>query len=483
MKNNIIYIAICLLLFSSIGCAKIEEMQDDPNRATEVTPNLILTNIEIQAFNNVSLSAALASRYLTFTDGVNGNQYYGWTRAGFGDYDNLKQVNKMVEEAERVNLEVYKILGKFFNSYFIVELSQVFGDVPYSEAVDVANEIYAPSYDSQKDIFIKVLQDLKSASEALAQNNETISGDIIYDGNNMNWRKLINSYYLRVLMGLSKKTDIAELDVIGRFREVVGNPSKFPIFESNDDNGALQYYNIQNNRYPTYNNNDIQTAYYMEKTFVDRLKVLEDYRLFVFADKKPNSVNAPDNDFDAYGGLLGSAPFDENSAQAVAGNASRIAPRYYNDPINEPSLLMGYPELQFILAEAVSRGWIPGNADDHYKRGIRASFEFFKAENVEVYLANPVIQLSPANELQSILEQKHIAMFMNTGWQIFYEQRRTGFPEFDVSGGGVLNGGKIPKRWMYPEKEATDNPIHLEEAISRQYVEGDNVNGEMWLIK
>src|SRR5690554_6779928 len=106
MKNYIIYTAFCLLLFSSVGCTKIEDMQDDPNRATEVTPNLILTNIEVQAFNNVSLSGALAGRYLTFTDAVNNNQYYGWTRAGYGGYDNLKQVKKMVEEAERTDAEV-----------------------------------------------------------------------------------------------------------------------------------------------------------------------------------------------------------------------------------------------------------------------------------------------------------------------------------------------------------------------------------------
>lgn len=483
MKIKFTNIILCFLLLSSLGCTKIEDMQGDPNRAIEVTPGLILTNIEIQAFNNVSLSGALASRYLTFTDGLNQNQYYGWTRAQYGEYDNLKQVKKMVEEAERTDFEVYKILAKFFNSYFIVEISQIFGDVPYSQAIDVAGEVYAPSYDSQKDIYVKVLEDLQSASNALAQNDETILGDIIYDGNKLKWRKLINSYYLRVLMSLSNKADASELNVIGRFKEIIDNPAQYPLFESNDDNGTLQYYNIQGNRYPTYNNNEIQTAYYMEKTFVDRLKALEDQRLFVFADKKPSSSNAADNDFEAYGGLLGSAPFDENTSQAVAGNASRIAPRYYNDPINEPSLLIGYSELQFILAEAASRGWINGSAEEYYNNGIRGSFNFYDLDGVEDYITNPGVPLGTTDQIASILEQKHIAMFMNTGWQIFYEQRRTGFPEFTVSGGGVLNGGKIPKRWMYPENEATNNPVHLEEAISRQYPEGDNVNGEMWLIK
>lgn len=485
MKKYIIHTTWFLTLFITVGCTNIEDLQDDPNRATQVTPSLILTNIEVQAFNNISLSGAMASRYLSFTNSVNVNQYYNWSQSpsSYDDYDNLKQVSKMVEEAERTGEEVYGILAKFFNSYFIVELTQIFGDVPYSEAVNVKEEIYAPKYDSQKDIFVKVLNDLKEASDAMALTDGTIAGDIIYQGDKTKWRKLINSYYLRILIGLSQKADLPELNIPERFNEIVANPSKFPLFESNDDNGALKFFNIQDSRYPYFNDNDIQTAYYMETTFVDRLRFLEDPRLFVFADKKSQAANAEETDFDAYDGLMGSAPYDQISAKAVAGGASRLDSRYYFDPINEPSLLMGYAELQFILAEAASRGWITADVDGFYKEGIRASFNFFKVNGVDDYLAKPAVQLDAANEIKSILQQKHIAMFMNTGWQIFFEQRRTGFPEFDVSGGGVLNSGRIPKRWLYPESETTNNAVNLEEAISRQFPEGDNINGVMWLIK
>ncbi len=485
MKNNILYTALFLIMLSVIGCTKTEELQDDPNRATQVTPSLILTNIEVQAFGNISLNAGMASRYLSFTNSVNVNQYYNWSQSptSYDDYDNLKQVSKMVEEAERTEEEVYAILAKFFNSYFIVELTQVFGDVPYSESVKVTEEIYAPKYDAQKDIFVKVLNDLKEASDALAQTDGSIAGDIIYQGDKGKWRKLINSYYLRILIGLSRKADVAELNIAARFNEVVADPAKYPLFESNDDNGALEYFNIQDSRYPYFNDNDIQTAYYMETTFVDRLKAFEDPRLFVFADNKSSSTNAEETDFNAYDGLLGSAPFDEISAKAVAGEASRLDSRYYFDPINEPSLLMGYAELQFVLAEAASRNWIAGDVDDYYKEGIRASFDFFNVNGVDDYLAKPAVQLDATNTIKSILEQKHIAMFMNAGWQIFFEQRRTGFPEFDVSGGGVLNGGRIPKRWLYPESETTNNTANLEEAISRQFPNGDNINGVMWLVE
>ncbi|MAG88548.1 MAG: hypothetical protein CMB97_14525 [Flavobacteriaceae bacterium] len=101
----------------------------------------------------------------------------------------------------------------------------------------------------------------------------------------------------------------------------------------------------------------------------------------------------------------------------------------------------------------------------------------------EDYFDNDRIDLDAGNEIQKILEQKYISMFMNTGWQIFFEQRRTGFPEFNTDGAGILNNGRIPKRWMYPMDEATNNAEHLEEAINRQFSEGDDINAQMWLLK
>jgi hypothetical protein len=72
---------------------------------------------------------------------------------------------------------------------------------------------------------------------------------------------------------------------------------------------------------------------------------------------------------------------------------------------------------------------------------------------------------------------------MNTGWQPFFEQRRTGFPVFETVGAGILNGGKIPKRWMYPTDEYNNNRVNVENAVKSQYSEGDNINGVMWLLQ
>jgi hypothetical protein len=295
---------------------------------------------------------------------------------------------------------------------------------------------------------------------------------------------LVKTLSLRVLINLSHKENNAKLNVKHRFQEIVSNPAQYPLFASNADNAQLPFYDLEGNRYPHFNNN-LQTAYYLDESFVSLLQDLRDPRLFRLADRAPQGASLPENDFSAYGGLSGSAPLDENTRKAVAGEASKIAPRYYNNPVNEPSLAVGYAELQFILAEAVVRGWISGDAASFYRNGIEASMAFYKVPEAAIaeYLAREEVQLQAGKELEMILTQKYIAFFMNSGWQPFYEQRRTGFPAFDVSGSGVLNDKMIPKRWMYPESEFDLNRAQVEAAISHQYPSGDNINGAMWLLQ
>ena len=59
----------------------------------------------------------------------------------------------------------------------------------------------------------------------------------------------------------------------------------------------------------------------------------------------------------------------------------RINRRYpdLNNPVNEPLILVGYPEQEFLIAEGISRGWVTGagTAEEHYNNGITASMKFY----------------------------------------------------------------------------------------------------------
>jgi hypothetical protein len=483
--KTIKFTGLIMLLLLANGCRDFEELQNDPNRATQTHPSLLLTTIEVSAFNVLDLGAGLASRMLVFTDGASNEQYYGWLRAGYGRYNHLRQVVKMDEEAQRLELDNYRALALFFKSYHIIELTKTFGDVPYREAVKAPSGIYSPAYDPQEDIFLQVLDDLKAANAGLNANEAAITGDIIYEGDILKWKKLINSFSLRVLMSLSLKTGNDDLDVINRFNEIVNDPDRYPLFTSNDDNAALTFNVSAGNNYPFFNNNGLKTAYYLEESFVDLLKSYEDPRLFIFADRKPLGSGLPETDPGAYGGLDGSAPLSDNTNRLLDGEASPVDKRYHSDAINEPSVALGYAEVEFTLAEAAARGWIADDAEEHYVKGIRASLDFHRipASEQDTYLLQPEVVYAPAEGLEMIITQKYIHYFMNGGWEPFYNHLRTGYPVFSVDGGGILNNGKVPMRWMYPQEELQLNSQNIHDAIARQYPDGDDINGVMWLWK
>jgi hypothetical protein len=484
MKNLLPLLLLLLLL--QTGCKKFSEFQTDPNKSTVATPDLLLNSIEQTAFQSSDVAVAFASRQLVYTDAVSLQQYYGWTRGSYNAYNNLRQVIKMEESATNQNKPEYLPIAKFFKAWYFLQLTQMFGDIPYANALKGAENINTPTYDRQEDIYLSILEDLKLANSLISNTSANVSGDIVYNGNIQQWKKAINSLSLRVLMSLSVKEGNTKLEVKKRFAEIATGASTYPIMTSNTDNAQLKFYDLLNNRYPYFNSNDMQTAYYMEETFVDLLKSLKDVRLFAFADKAPKFSTLPATDFNAYGGAKGSAPVNENNARSVAGELSKVNPRYYNNPVNEPSIALGFAEVQFILAEGVLRGWISGDAKTYYENGIKASMLFYNIDqtSINAYVAQPAVQLGAGSSgISNIITQKYIASFLNSSWQPFYEQRRTGFPVFDVTGAGVLNNKQIPKRWMYPESELRLNQVNVSAAVAAQYPSGDDINGLMWSIK
>jgi hypothetical protein len=485
MKKYSLYILFFLLLTGMDSCKKFESFQTDPNRTTAASPDLLLPTIEQNAFREITTSPALASRQLVYTLSASNDQYYGWTRGSFNDYNSLRQVVRMELEANRVNKQAYIAIAKFFRAYFAMRLTLAFGDIPYTEALKGDEGQYTGKYDRQQDLFPALLNELNEANNILSTSTELVQGDIIYNGNLLKWRKVINSFTLRVLINLSTKANNATLNVKQRFAEIINNPTKYPLFTGNADNAQLPFYDLAGNRYPYYNSNDLQTDYYLEQSFAELLKTYKDPRLFKFAVKAPKFSALGDKDFSAYAGAPGSALITEVTTKVVAGEVSKIHARYYNNPVNEPSVAMSYWELQFIIAEAIVRGWITGNANDYYMKGIQASMEFYgiDATSITDYKNLPEVQLKAGEEIKAIITQKYIASFMNSGWLPFYEQRRTGFPVLDVSGSGVLNNKQVPKRWMYPEPELRLNEASVSEAITRQFQQSDDINGVMWLLK
>jgi hypothetical protein len=529
MKSKYIIGLLALAIISSTACNKrIEEISTNPNQATKVPPNLLL----IKQLNDLSSGLngiepwGAVSRYNQFhcrNYQYYGDNFYSFTGGPFGVYNsNLKNIDRM--EAEAINagasaVNPYGAIAKFLKAYYYYNLTSLMGDVPMSEAVKGLDGTFSPKYDDQKAVFMQILKWLDEANDdltTLVNNNDitlVASSDIFYTANLTKWRKLVNTFKLRVLISLSKKATDTDLKIGTRFTDVISNSTKYPIFVDANDNFKYVY-NDAVNRYPTtpvaFGFDALRLN--MAETYVKSCTDIKDPRVLVTCEPAWKIVD--DNayvptDFRAFIGSPTGQDQNVMESNALTGKVSLINRyRYYRTNIGENFILVGYNEMCFNIAEAINRGWITGVAEDWYKKGIQGSLAFYGiidgsnsvnylrigqslgswttssfTFNFNTYYAQPTVQYETGNVgLNKILIQKYIASFQNSGWEPYYNYRRTGIPAF--SGGvGIGNNGVVPVRWTYPTSEQNINATNWKTSVDKQFSGNDNLNGQMWLLK
>lgn len=527
MKLHKLILTILALGLTLSGCEqRFSELEQDPNRPTQAPSSLVFNGVLNDLYGTAGGGGWNdAQRYNQFY-ASNYNYYstneYSWTTTGF-QYTTLKNVVKMEEEAKRAGLpdvNPYSALGKFMRAFYFVNMTRRVGDLPMTEALRDLDNL-TPKYNTQKEVYAQSLTWLDEANADLtaligkADNN--LQGDIYFGNDLRKWQKAVNTFKLRVLISLSRKEADTDLNIKARFAEVLANPAKFPVMTGMDDN--LQY--VYNNTFNKYNRSpdnfgNNATRENMAATYLGTLTALRDPRTFVVAEPAAAKLAAglKPTDFGAFVGASSGEDLADMSAKANKGEYSfQNRRRYYSTYTAEPYIILGYPELQFNIAEGINRGWAvstsaAGNAEDAYRKGILASWGFYGLKdgsndvyfsrdggyrefntysinaNFAEYYAQPDVRYAGSGQtgLNQILTQKYLAFFQNSGLEAFYNQRRTGVPTF-LTGVGTGNSGRIPKRWLYPNSERTTNAANLKEALDRQYGGKDDVNETMWLLK
>lgn len=280
------------------------------------------------------------------------------------------------------------------------------------------------------------------------------------------------------------------MNVSEQIRQIVSNPGKYPLMESLQDNMQITYYGSADDQYDLYPDNASKLAniYFIGETYVSQLRRTEDPRIFIQmvpGENQNKDIEGREKMFSSYVGGVTGHTIEALQQQGSDRLLAYINYATYVTPTGKPCVQLGYQELQFTLAEAANRGWIAGNAETYYQNGIRADMEFYGVtrEEIEEFLAKPVNIYQGNNEkgLRQIREQKYVTLFQNSGYQAFFEQRRTGVPEFSVGEGNA--NGKIPLRWMYPTREKQYNEANLKAALQSQFNGSDDINDVMWFIK
>ncbi|MDQ6482047.1 SusD/RagB family nutrient-binding outer membrane lipoprotein [Dyadobacter sp. LHD-138] len=486
------------------SCADFQEINTNPNAATSVSPQMLATNLILNITSVSYLDPMLLSKAINHTEFPSSMQYNNLGKQEYSGFVVLTNVAKMINLApEGAQKNAYTGLGKFVRAWRFYEMTMRLGDIPYADALQGETGTIRPAYSTQKEVFLAILKELEEADQAFSQ-GANFAGDPIYNGDVAKWRKVVNTFALKVLLSLSAKEADTDLNIKSRFNTIVTTK---PIFQSSADNFQRVYSDVAGQRYPWFKLNNQGLIYTVMSTMiVDKLKELEDYRLFYYAAPSPIKIAAgvSASSYDAYRAVNPSAVYSDLTAVASSKDYSNLNARYSELANSEPIYLIGYPVLQFMLAEASLRGWISGTpTSTYYENAIRASMQFtanntpdnadfhhnrkINADYITSYLASDKVKLSGTTQqqLEKIMTQRYLGTFLQSGFDSYFENRRTGFPVFPVNplSNNNTDKDKIPVRWMYPDTEINYNYDNLTKAIQSQYGGNDDYNQKMWLLK
>ncbi|MET0635292.1 MAG: SusD/RagB family nutrient-binding outer membrane lipoprotein [Chitinophagaceae bacterium] len=486
---NIVALAVIVLC---IGCTrKFEELNTDPNRPTGITPGVILGQLQYRIVNTAINQGRFFTHELMQVDvprastGAGGLHRYVIQpgAAVWSDfYRYLTDIQDIYNIAAGLNDNNYMGIALVYKCWAYSILTDLYGDVPFSQATKGTEGTFLPAFDKQKDIYVRLLNDLDTANVLFnTTKGLTFGGDIVYDANAasgagaeiLKWKKFANSLKLRLLLRIIKRD--GEINVTEQISQMLADPAKYPLFTGNADDAILKYPGTTPYFNPFYLTRQLEwrDGNYFSKYFIDHLNVVSDPRLAIWATRVTVNGNS------VYQGIESGYP--TTVSYPVGANSS------YPDALKtftSLGIMMTYAELEFIEAELALKGFATGKTPaQHYEAGIAASIKQWGAEMPAGFLSQPGILYDASapveTQLEMIIQQKYYAFFFND-YQSWFEKRRTGYPVLPI-GAGVPVENKFPSRVPYPTYLQSLNPASLADAVKS--MGGDDTNIKVWWDK
>ena len=502
---------IAIILFSACGLiglnacdAGFDEMNVNKTAAIAINPVFALNNAVINTTPpspTVQYEMGIVQQMISPNSGVlagaNFNQdNRDYTQATWQRYyrsviRNTYDVIATTKDPARTNLVN---MAKILQSYAFLVLTDTYGDIPYTEAgKGYTDQKVYPKYDKQQAIYAGIIKDISDAVAALDASKTRETADVLFGGDVAKWKKFGNSLLLRIGMRLSK-VDATQA------QSLVSKALAGGVITTNADNVLILHDANYLNSIGQLLNATEANNFYLAAPFVDYLKKTNDPRLRSIAVRYVGATSGTQQtpakavidpavqigmpfgyDNSSISGpvkTLGLASFYDFS-QADRTRMNKTTARAYLVTASQTNLL---------LAEAVTRGWVTGNAKDYYEAGVKAHMaqvsemdanSVVSSAAVEAYLAaNP---FNSTTALEQINTQYWISCFLN-GPEAFANFRRTGFPKLSANPfpGKAIKGDFI-NRLTYPNSEISVNSVNVKAAIANQGA--DDLDTKVWWHK
>jgi hypothetical protein len=472
------FLLLSLSCFSLLSCDKnFEDINTDPNRISEISPGTLLnpTLFELSSFNmgkadDVTFNLMqVMLPYPSATGGIHRYEitentgsstwttYYKWL-------NNIKEIKRAADTAKDVN---YQAIAMVLNAWVYSNLTDCFGYIPMDEAVSAEEGVLQPKYNSQQEVYTKILSDLDSANRLFNSTRAMSFGtEILYNNNVANWKRFCNSLNMRLLLRVSRRSEMNSLE---KLRTMIANPAVYPVFTANDQGAILRFTGVTPLISPWGRPQDFTTFRAASKFFLDTLNAFNDPRRARFASQARNSAGTANI---GYRGIPSGYSGNETQFDYIPSNMLQAL-------ITAPMIcpILTYGEVEFIKSEIYFRDNKHDSAKACYERGVKGAIEQWGAAMPANYFTN--VDAAYNGTLSRILMQKYYALFF-TDYQQWFEYRRTGLPVLPI-GAGMLNGQKMPVRFLYPVSQRVYNASGYQQAVDA--MGGDDINIKVWWEK
>jgi hypothetical protein len=474
-KNIVMSTALAgLLLFSSACEKEFLDVNQNPNNPADATVELVLpTALGYTAYtmgNQYQIIGGVISQY--WTQGPTASQYLDydkyiinasdqdrpWMQLYSGALNDLKFVENRAKAEDK---PYYEAISLLMQAYIYQYLTDIYGDIPFSEALKGEAEngaITSPKYDPQEKVYQGLVDMVDRGLALLNEDSDVLPGndDLVYGGDLLLWWKFGNTLKLKILLREADKNPtaaqagITALDTSGaQYLDAAGEDARI-LFSTTKFNTNPLFSAIQGlNNVPNL---------IASETSIHFLDSTGDPRIDVFYNPNASGVHV--------GMAQGHAHNLPNPAAESPTKYSRPSPNVAG--AEAPVILMSVSESKFLQAEAAARGWLTGSDATLYEEGVKASFEYWglNPDDADSLLVNPAVAYpaggSLADKRKAIFIQKWVAMNSTQGIEAWIEHRRTFANDANQflkpSEESSLAKPLLPQRLAYPSVELTRNP-------------------------
>ena len=532
------FLAIALVaMFSLNSCTDFDDLNKDPNKSTEMDPDLLLSTVQWLP----SSDWQRMHRLFIYPGGFM-NQWTGsWTvvyyagegqkNTGYFEYlwstsypEVIKNVVDIVERTkdnpEKVN--TYSI-ARILKVQNFMRMTDYYGDIPYFEAgMGYYTGNLKPRYDKQEDIYADFLKELKEAAADLDVSKPAPKYDHYYNGNIAQWKKYANSLRLRAAMRLVK-VDPARAEAEAKDAIQSG------VFTSNSDIAFVNHENLVTPGIGVGTGNAVSnllnassaggttgSTFWFTSDFIKPMEQMNDPRIRYIAgaylnDAKKTDITdqvlaargsyaamccaAQDYAYNAnteYPGSDANIDIVDANGETVSLDLAytRLRPSNAIDAYDAPYIHLSYAEVAFLQAEVEARWGSTANAATYYADGLQAAVQQWSlfgvnvdASKAETFATNP-LRVNKEEALYDINMQLWILHFLDP-LESWANWRRSGYPEvtyYNRNPSVNTSNGKTPRRIQYPLEEQLKNAANLQEAVER-LGGSDDWTGRVWWDK